>query len=499
MQNIKTGDELAVARFKIISPILAAMDEGADKAKIALLKAEACGQAGISRKTLMRWLNRYAEKGFDGLKYRSVASNEVRRLIPDELVKEAILLRLEVPSRSIPQIIEILEMEGKAPVGFLRRSTLQDRLREEGYSRDQMKLYQKPGAAARRFVRSQRNDMWQADIKHCGYIRLGDSKSDNVSRGVCGSNSASNRSNSKSGKAVELFFVGFIDDATRYIVHGEFYTSRDQSVVEDCLRKAILKEGLPQRLFFDNGKEFRNKWMERACAILGIKLIFTAPYSPESKGKIERFNRTIDSFLAEAELKNAQSLSDFNSLFNIWLTECYHNKEHSGLSGEHLGLGKESAGISPEIAYRSSKIPLRFEDAGTVARAFLRLEHRKVDKSGCISFKGKKYEVGITYIGRTVDIVYDPADISVVTVEDKYSGVSFSIKELVIGEHTGPRPKLPDFATSTKPSTSRLLDEKQKRYNERQLSAKRAISYAQINKGEGDSIGNAGKGGGLDV
>jgi len=136
-------------------------------------------------------------------------------------------------------------MEGKAPAGFLRRTTLQDRLREEGYSSAQMKLYRKPGVAARRFARSERGDMWQADIKYGPYLKLG-------------------------GKSVQTFFVGIIDDATRYIVHGEFYDALNQSIVEDCLRKAILKEGVPVRLFFDNGKEFRNKWMERACAVLGI-------------------------------------------------------------------------------------------------------------------------------------------------------------------------------------------------------------------------------------
>jgi len=398
---LQPQDGLALARYKVISPILSAMDEGADKGKITLLKGEACGQAGISRKTLTRWLNRYAKKGFEGLKFQSSTADGPRRRIPPELVKEAILLRLEVPSRSVPQIIDILEMEGKAPKGFLRRSTLQDRLREEGYSSAQMKLYQKPGIAARRFVRAERNDMWQADIKHCGYFRIDGDKRNKNGKGD---------KNSKGSKAVELFFVGFIDDATRYIVHGEFYISRDQTVVEDCLRKAILKEGLPQRLFFDNGKEFRNKWMERACAILDIKLIFTAPYSPESKGKIERFNRTIDSFLVEAELKNTQNLSEFNELFKVWLAECYHSREHGGI------------GISPEVAYRSSRQPLRFLPSDTIARAFLRLEHRKVDKSGCISFKGKKYEVGVIYIGRTVDIVYDQNDISELTVEDKHFG-----------------------------------------------------------------------------
>jgi len=450
-ENDRTEDEIALSRYKFISPILVAMEENADNGKIGLLKSEVCGQAGISRKTLARWLNRYAENGFNGLKSQISTTQVAKRVIPNELVKEAILLRLEVPNRSIPQIIEILEMEGKAPGGFLKRSTLQDRLREEGYSRAQMKLYQKPGIAARRFSRSERNDMWQADIKHSGYLTI-------------------------NGKAKEIYFVGFIDDATRYIVHGEFYDSFDQTIVEDCLRKAILKEGVPQRLFFDNGKQFRNKWMERACAILGIKLIFTAPYSPESKGKVERFNRTIGSFLAEAELKRAQSISEFNNLFNVWLTQCYHNKEHAGIDA------------TPEQAYQSSKAPLRFLPVDTVAKAFLRLEQRKVDKSGCISFSGKKYEVGVIYIGRTVDIVYDCADTSVLTVEDNHFNTSFQIKELVIGEHTGPRPKLPECLTPTQPLTSRLLDEKQKQYDKRQLSAKRAISYTQINKGGGTDV-----------
>jgi len=391
MENTKTRDEIAcnddiaLERFKIISPILSAIEEKADKGKISLLKGEACREAGISRKTLARWLDRYAQNGFDGLKYQG-GTAEPKRIIPGELVKEAILLRMEVPTRSVPQIIEILEMEGKAPVGLLKRSTLQDRLREEGYSRAQMKLYQKPGVAARRFARSERNDMWQADIKFGPYIKT-------------------------DGKNKRIYFVGF-----------------------------------------------------------------AAPYSPESKGKIERFNGSLNSFLAEASLKQTRTLGDFNDLFNVWLAECYHNREHSGID------------TTPELAYKSSKIPLRFLSAETVAKAFLRLEQRKVDKSGCISFGGRKYEVGVIYIGRTVDIVYDSADTSVLTVEDKHFNTSFRIKELVIGEHTGPRPKLPEFMTPQEPETSRLLDEKRKRYDKRQLSAKRAISYAQINKGGEDNV-----------
>ena len=136
-----------------------------------------------------------------GLKYNS-SSVGAKRKIPPELVKEAIQLKLEVPARSIPQIIEILELEDKVPVGFFRLSTLQDRLREEGYSTTQMKLYQKPRIATRRFARSERSALWQSDIKYRPAIKIG-------------------------GKSVQVYFVGFIDDATRYIVHGEFYDNLD--------------------------------------------------------------------------------------------------------------------------------------------------------------------------------------------------------------------------------------------------------------------------------
>jgi hypothetical protein len=165
-----------------------------------------------------------------------------------------------------------------------------------------------------------------------------------------------------------------------------------------------------------------------------------AKFLRTKQNSFERFNRTLDSFLAEADLKKAGSLSDFNHLFDVWLTECYHSKEHSGINA------------TPESAYKSSKTPLRFLTAETVARAFLHSEKRKVDKSGCISFRSRKYEVGVVYefclvhakflIGRTVDVVYefclvhakflDPADVSVLTVEDKHFNTSFQIKELVV-------------------------------------------------------------------
>ena len=437
-------EEVAINRLKILTPILIAIEEKADAAKIVKLKSEALEKYGISRRTLCRWLQSYGETGFEGLKPMP-RSNGGGKTIPEELIQEAILLRREVPSRSVPQIIDILEMEGKAPKGFLKRTTLQDRFIERGYSARQMKMYQDPGVASRRFARLERGDMWHSDIKYGPFINI-------------------------SGESIQTFLVCFIDDATRYVIHGEFYTSLDASIVEDCFRKAITKEGIPKRVYFDNGKQYRNKWMVRACGVLGIKLLYAQPYSPESTGKVERFNRTVDSFLVEAALKTPKTLDDYNRLFAVWLTECYNMKTHSAHDS------------TPEMAYQSSNSPLCRPSANDVAFAFLHYEERKVDKSGCISFKSKKYEANVLLVGYSVTILYDPQDIESIYIEHKPTGQLLRSKELKIGEHTGPRPKLPDFMTSSKPETSRLLDEKEKIYQNRKGDTRRAISYKAINE-----------------
>lgn len=94
-------------------------------------------------------------------------------------------------------------------------------------------------------------------------------------------------------------------------------------------------------------------------------------------------------------------------LFQVWLSECYQNKAHAAFKNKQ----------SPEAAYRSDKQPIRFVEAEVLTNAFLHCESRKVDKAGCISFMSKKYEVGIMFIGCTVDVVYDSADLTELTVE----------------------------------------------------------------------------------
>ena len=85
--------------------------------------------------------------------------------------------------------------------------------------------------------------------------------------------------------------MAIIDDATRLVVHAEFYDNQRLPVLEDTFRKAIIKCGAPDNLYVDNGKIFVSQWLRLACAKLRIRHLNTKAYSPEAKGQ----NRTLES------------------------------------------------------------------------------------------------------------------------------------------------------------------------------------------------------------
>jgi putative transposase len=352
----------------------------------------------------------------------------------------------------VAQIIQILEWEGLVEPGRIRRSSLQVKLAEQGYSTRQMRMYAETGGvAARRFQKKHRNGLWTSDIKYGPYLPIG-----------------------KDGSKRQVYLVTFADDATRAVMHGEFYPTLDQVIVEDCFRQAIHKFGVPAAVFFDNGKQYRTKWMTRACSKMGIKLLFARPMAPESKGKIEKYHQVVDKFLAEAALEKPQSLDALNRLFWVWLEECYQNRPHSALADN----------TSPAATWSGDSQPIRFLDADTIRDAFLHCEERRVDKSGCISFEGKKYEVGILFIGCKVDVIYDPADTEELTIE--YEGhAPWKARQLVIGEKTGERPHLPERLLPEKAESSRLLAAAAKRNEQRREQHAPAVSYRAIRKEDG--------------
>ena len=197
------------------------------------------------------------------------------------------------------------------------------------------------------------------------------------------------------------------------------------------------------------------------------------PIIRKGKSKQERYNQTVDSFLREASVAKPKTLDELNHLYEVWMQECYLNVPHSALAGK-----------TPHEAYQTDPHELRLLSADSVADAFLSCEQRKVDKGGCISFCGRKYEVelGLSMIYRRVDVVYDPADISTVTIECE-GFPPCTARPLVIASHSAKRPTLPERFEKREPSSSRLLDAAQRRNEEREKIRRTAISFAGMSGG----------------
>ncbi len=439
MKDKEKSEEIATNRMQLIAPLLG---ESLDASKVMQLRKQICENSGISDRTLRRYQSQYLDGGYNNLKPKS-KTHSISEAIPENILDQAILLRREVPSRSVSQIIQILEWEGIVEPGRIKRSTLQEKLADKGYSTRHMKIYTSSGVATKRFQRKQRNSLWHSDIKFGPYLPIG-----------------------PNGKMKQVYLVIFLDDATRFVLHGEFYSSLESTIVEDCFRRSIMKYGLPDAVYFDNGKQYRNKWMKRACAKMGVRLLYAKPYSPESTGKIERFNRVVDSFLNEAYLCKPKTLDELNALFHVWVEECYQNKSHSGLKNNQ----------TPTYMYRNDVKAAKFIDTEILTNAFLHCESRKVDKAGCISFVSKKYEVGVQFTGYKVDVVFDPANTELVTIEHE-NHPSFTAKEIQIGEFTGKKPKMPNHLTTKEANESRLLNAASNRNIQRKEQMLHAISY----------------------
>lgn len=441
MKDHRKADQIATERAEMLSPLLR---PGLDPAKRSQIIREICSRYAISERSIRRYLQAYEDEGFTGLRpadreYQGKASS-----VDDHLVDQAIALRREVPTRSIRQIIRILEMEGLAAEGQIRRSTLQDKLEERGFSARQLRMYHSAGgAAARRFAHHHRNDLWQGDLKYLLVLPA-----------------------TKDHRARQLYVSAFIDDATRSILHAQVYEKQDLFCVLDCFRKAIEKNGLPDAVFVDNGSQYISRSFSRTCAKLGIKKLHAKPRSACSKGKIEKFNRLLDSFVAEIKLKNPKSAGEVDHYLQIWISELYQNKPHAALKLDQ----------TPATAYSSDDRPLRFATAQQLTDAFQISETRLVDKTGCLSFRGRMFEAGQDFIGFKVEVLSDPACPD--EIEIHYAGFEpRRIKPLQIGSRSAPHKHPISLPDVVKPETSRELDAAARLFEQRQTVRRPAVSY----------------------
>jgi len=198
------------------------------------------------------------------------------------------------------------------------------------------------------------------------------------------------RTANRSAKAI---LCAILDDHSRMVVGHAFNTSETISILTLVLKEAFLAYGIPKRLYVDNGSSFSSDLLTRSCAQTGISLIHSKPYDSPSRGKVERFFRTVrERFLST--LQEGMTLEELNEAFVLWLKDDYHHKLHSGI--EERPIDRYNASVGRVLIRRLSRTELD--------EIFLIRHERVVNHDATISFKGGLYEVPAAYIRQRIEI-----------------------------------------------------------------------------------------------
>jgi putative transposase len=296
--------QVAVFRFGVIHEFTGStrLDHG----ETAALLREKCARkwdipfstrTSISPNTILRWVRAYLSSGgkLEALFPRGRNDAGQPRAIDEETGLALLALRRELPKIPVSDLLGVYhERQRDAGLGQgPSLSTLYRFFHQHGLMN--------PAPAAledrRKFEAELPNDLWQSDVMHGPAVLV-------------------------AGKRRKSYLIAFLDDHSRLVTHAAFYPSEGLGSFLEAFSRALLKRGLPRKLYVDNGSAFRSRQLEYTSAALGVALVHARPYRPQGKGKIERFFKTVQVQLLPG-LK-AESLDELNAAFDHWLTDVYH-------------------------------------------------------------------------------------------------------------------------------------------------------------------------------
>ena len=196
-------------------------------------------------------------------------------------------------------------------------------------------------------------------------------------------------------------------------------------------------------VYLDNGSAMISKQLMRALAVLGIQLTHSKPREPAGRGKIERVFRTVrEQFLIELAVPGAlakiTTLAQLNELFTAWVETVYHQRVHS------------ETGQTP-LARFTTTVPPVIPTPAALHEAFLWSERRLVAKTATVSLFGNTYEVDAALVGRRVELVFDPFDLTDLQVRYQGRDMGGAVGHQ-IGRHVHPGAK-PEISPDPAPPT----------------------------------------------
>jgi putative transposase len=374
--------QIAVFRFGVISDFVnrSSMARGEQER----LLREKCAKSWhipcstrtrLAPSTVLSWIRHYKEGGgrLESLYPHSRRDGGQARAIDEDSVQSLLRLRKELIHAPVTTVVAEARRRRLVPPGTpLPLSTVYRLFHRHGL----MDHQEPPPIDRRRYEAESPNDIWQSDIMHGPMVEMDE-------------------------KRRKTYLFAFIDDMSRLIPHAQFYLSESLDCFLDALRQALLKRGLPRKLYVDNGAAFRSQHLQEITASLGIALVHSQPYKPQGRGKIERWFRTVrGQFLSGFR---GTTLHELNEALDCWIRDSYHHRNHSATGQRPLArFADHMECVRPA--------PKDLEDY------FRKRARRRVAKDRTISLSGKLYEAPVQLIGQQVTLLYhehDPARVEI--------------------------------------------------------------------------------------
>ncbi len=382
--------EIASFRYRVIAEALEVEGEGVRAALESAAAREYVNLGGrtvrIDVRTLWRWLAEYRLAGLNGLRPKRRKDAGELRALPAATLERAVKLRRENKgSRATKSVIDILERLEIVEKRTCKRSTLDRHFAHLGVSRRQL-----GGLGKQVFMRIETSAVLELvviDFHYGPYVRVGDADT-----------------------ARRSLLLAFIDHFSRYVIEGRYYLHEDFAALRFGFRRVLIVYGPCDKIYADNGASFQSTRFHAACKneAINIQLVHSKPYAKESRGVIERLNRTIKEQF-ESEVRHRPellTLDELNAFFAAWLAERYHRDVHSetGEAPHDRFWNHFTRRPAPDLE-RIDEL-LRLRKKATVHKKWSTVEVQTV-----------RYAVEPSLRGRTVHVLYDAFDPSYVLIE----------------------------------------------------------------------------------
>jgi len=323
--------------------------------------SELCRRFGISRKTGYKFLNRYMEEGLHGLYDRSRRPRNSPNATDSNMEQLILDLRDKHPAWGGRKLKRRLEHMGQREIPS--PSTITVILRRKGrISQEESKKHK----AWQRFEAERPNDLWQMDFK--GHFPIRD------------------------GRCHPLTVI---DDHSRYALCIAACENERKETVEQHLTDVFRRYGMPYSILMDNGSPWERDerheyssftvWLIR----LGIQVVHSRPYHPQTLGKDERFHRTMNAEVVMGCID--KPIGECQRLFDRWRVSYNTERPHESLDMKvpakcYQVSEREFPESLPEIEYS----PLD--------------EVRKVQDGGIVHYKNREFRVSSAFKGQRVAI-----------------------------------------------------------------------------------------------